>query len=75
MANGRLRDVILQRKAELRTCTAYSKVYITPDRSPAEREERRCLVVELKERRAAEPEKVFVIRSGKVVERVERVKE
>ena len=72
VASGRLRDVILQRKSELRNCDDCNHIYISPDRSPKEREERRRLVAELKERRAADPGKAFVIKSGKVVERVEQ---
>ena len=71
VANGRLRDVILQRKSELKNSCDCNDIYISPDRSPKEREERRRLVAELKERRAADPGKTFVLKDGKVVEKVE----
>ena len=71
VASGRLREVILQRKAELRNRDDCSHIYISPDRSPKEREERRRLVAELKERRAADPGKTFFIKAGKVTEKVD----
>ena len=71
VASGRLREVILQHKAELRNRDDCSHIYISPDRSPKEREERRRLVAELKERRAADPGKTFFIKAGKVTEKVD----
>ena len=63
--------MILQRKAELRNRDDCCHVYISPNRSPKEREERRRLVAELKERRAADPGKTFFIKAGKVAEKVD----
>ena len=61
------RDKVLARKANLmKGCS--SNVYISPDLTPKEREERRILVGKLKETRSANPGKKFSIKGGKVVE-------
>ena len=62
------RDRILACKIRLKDSDKHKTVYISPDRSPEERDERRKLVAELKERKAADPEKTFGIRGGKVME-------
>ena len=62
------RDQVLSSKKGLKNSERHKNVYISPDRSPEEREERRHLVVTLKERKEAEPGKTFGIRGGKVVE-------
>ena len=62
------RDQVLSSKKALKNSDRHKNVYISPDRSPEEREERRKLVVALKERKGAEPEKTFGIRGGKVEE-------
>ena len=62
------RDQILSSKKSLKNSDRHKNVYISPDRSPEEREERRKLVVALKERKEAEPGKAFGIRGGKVEE-------
>eukprot|EP00116_Pleurobrachia_bachei_P008117 sb/3468379/ len=56
------------RPSGLKKYERYKDLYISPDRSPEEREERRKLVAELKERKAAAPGKTFGIREGKVME-------
>ena len=62
------RDQVLSSKKGLKNSDRHKNVYISPDRSPEEREERRKLVEELKERKGAEPGKTFGIRGGKVEE-------
>ena len=62
------RDEVLSKKKALKNSDRHKNVYISPDRSPEEREERRKLVVALKERKVAEPGKTFGIRGGKVEE-------
>eukprot|EP00116_Pleurobrachia_bachei_P005017 sb/3465279/ len=62
------RDQVLSSKKSLKNSDRHKDVYISPDRSPEEREERRKLVVTLKERKVAEPGKAFGIRGGKVEE-------
>ena len=62
------RDQILSRKKSLKDSVSHKDIYISPDRSPEEREERRNLVAQLKERKEAEPGKTFGIRGGKVSE-------
>ena len=51
----------------LRTKDGYSSVYICPDRTLEERRAYKQLVDQLKMKRIAEPDKVFVIKNNKVV--------
>ena len=62
------RDRILSHKSSLRKCEDHKDIYLSPDRSPEEREARRKVVNELKEKKKAEPGRNFVIRGGKVME-------
>eukprot|EP00116_Pleurobrachia_bachei_P016867 sb/3477129/ len=62
------RDQVLSSKKALQNSDRHKHVYISPDRSPEEREERKQLVIAMKERKEAEPGKTFGIRGGKVVE-------
>jgi hypothetical protein len=62
------RDQILARKSALKKSEDHKDVYLSPDRSPEEREERRRVVAELKEKKKAEPGGNFGIRGGKVVD-------
>ena len=62
------RDRILSRKSGLKKSEDHKDIYLSPDRSPEEREERRKLVTELKERKVVEPGRNFAIRGGKVME-------
>ena len=68
LSGREFRDLILSHKSGLKKSERYKDLYISPDRSPEEREERRKLVAELKERKAAAPGKTFGIREGKVME-------
>ena len=68
LSGREFRDQILSRKSTLKDSVSHKDIYISPDRSPEERDERRKLVVQLKERKEAEPGKTFGIRGGKVVE-------
>ena len=68
LSGREFRDLILSCKSGLKKSDRYKDLYISPDRSPEEREERRKLVAELKERKAAARGKTFGIRGGKVME-------
>eukprot|EP00116_Pleurobrachia_bachei_P005284 sb/3465546/ len=59
---------ILGKSAQLRDSETFQSVFISPDRTVEERTERRDLVARLKEKREKEPEKMFRIRRGSVVE-------
>ena len=60
-------DQILSKARQLKQSEKFSKVFISPDRSPAQRIKHRELVGELKKKDAEEPEKKHFIRRGKVV--------
>ena len=68
LSGRHFRDLILSRKSSLMKSEDYKDIYISPDRSQEERDERRKLVTELKERKEAAPGKTFGIRGGRVVE-------
>ena len=59
---------ILGKSARLKDSDQYQTVFISPDRSVEERKERRELVARLKERRKSEPNKVWKVRRGSIVE-------
>ena len=59
---------ILRKKTKLRDSEVFGRVYISPDLTPEEREARGILVKELKERKAQNPGKSYVIRGREVVE-------
>ena len=59
---------ILGKSAQLKDSDSFQSVFISPDRTVEERTERRDLVARLKEKRGQEPEKIFRIRRGSVVE-------
>ena len=59
---------ILGKSARLKDSDDYETVFISPDRSVEERKERRELVARLKERRKSEPNKVWKVRRGSIVE-------
>ena len=63
-------DVVYQilRKAKgLRDIEGYKTVYISPNRTPEERIERRKLVSELKSKRSGDPNSRYFIRKGEIV--------
>ena len=59
---------ILGKSAQLKDSVDFKSVFISPDRTEEERTERRDLVARLREKRKQEPEKVFRIRRGSIVE-------
>eukprot|EP00116_Pleurobrachia_bachei_P007154 sb/3467416/ len=60
--------MILRKKTKLRDSEVFGRVYISPDLTPEEREARGILVKEMKERKAQNPGKSFVIKGREVVE-------
>ena len=56
---------LLQNAKKLKD-TEYKKTFITPDRSPEDREKRRALVKELNEKIAQYPAQRWFIKNGKV---------
>ena len=60
--------LVLRKKIRLRESEIFGRVYISPDLSPEEREARRILVKDMKEKKAQNPGKSFVIREREVVE-------
>eukprot|EP00116_Pleurobrachia_bachei_P015657 sb/3475919/ len=59
---------LLGKAARLKESEIYRAVFIAPDRTLEERVERRSLVAKLRERREVEPEKLWSIRRGSIVE-------
>ena len=59
---------ILGKSVQLKDSETFQSVFISPDRTVEERTERRDLVARLREKREQEPEKIFRIRRGSVVE-------
>ena len=59
---------VLRSSTSLRE-TCYSRVYITPDRTLEERNERRTLVTAMKEKIGSEPQRYHYIRNGTVCSR------
>ena len=57
---------ILRQAKTLKQSSCYSSVFITPDRTRSEREERRGIVEALKKKIRDEPEKRHFIRNGVV---------
>ena len=57
---------ILRKRTALKDSEKHNKVFIAPDRTPKEREERRKLVVELKKRSSDDPQRRHFIRQGEV---------
>ena len=59
---------VLAKSANLRQVEGYSRVYLCPDRTLEQRQERKRLLGVLSEKRETCPEKRFVIRRGAVTE-------
>ena len=59
---------VLGKKARLRACEKFSRVYISPDLTPEERKVRGDLVRKLKEMKEQNPAKIYRIQRGVVVE-------
>eukprot|EP00116_Pleurobrachia_bachei_P012663 sb/3472925/ len=62
--------VILRKACELRKSRSYSRVYIEPDMSFAERAERRKSIKTLNELRHEHPERKYILRKGVITDRV-----
>ena len=56
---------ILAKAKRLGQSTKFSRVFISPDRSPAQRAEHRALVLALKDKRESDPSKRYYVRDGK----------
>ena len=65
---GEMARCVLAKSAMLRNVEGYSRVYLSPDRTVEQRQERKKLLGVLKEKRANCPEKKFGIRRGVVTE-------
>ena len=63
---------ILRKAKQLKETAGYERVFISPDRTVEERISRQKLVIELKEKRTANPNKNYMIRKGEVVFTSER---
>ena len=59
---------VLAKSAKLKEVEGYSRVYLSPDRTVEQRQERKRLLDVLKEKRVSCPEKKFGIRRGAVTE-------
>lgn len=58
---------VLSKARKLREVEGYESVYISPDRSAEQRAAFRKLVLEVKQKRELEPQRVHVIRNNKIV--------
>ena len=67
MSSSDVVQQILRKARLLREKEGYSTVYICPDRTVEERKAYKKLLVELKSKRKAEPDKFFTIRNYEVV--------
>ena len=59
---------VLAKSAKLKEVEGYSRVYLSPDRTVEQRQERKRLLGVLSEKRESYPEKRFAIRRGEVTE-------
>ena len=57
---------ILSKTGKLKNVDKYSRVFICPDRSPEEREARKCLIIDLKRAIKEQPGRYHFISSGKI---------
>ena len=58
---------ILTKARRLRTVESYKSVFLSPDRSPDERNQHRQLVLDLKQKAIQQPGKKHFIRQGQIV--------
>ena len=58
---------ILTKARRLRTVESYKSVFLSPDRSPDERNQHRQLVLDLKQKVIQQPGKKHFIRQGQIV--------
>ena len=58
---------VLNRAKQLKNSNQFARVFISPDRSPTQRAERKKLVLELKRKATDEPDKHHFIRGGVIV--------
>ena len=68
LRNREIARTILGKSATLKDSDQYESVFVAPDRSVEERTERRVLVARLREKREKEPDKVWRIRRGSIVD-------
>ena len=66
LRNNVIARQIIGKAKNLREVEKFRGVFLNPDRTPSQREERRVLVTELKRRRAEEPGKRHFIRGANV---------
>ena len=59
-------DQILVKAKQLRTSEDYRKVYISPDRSPEERDRHRELVAEMRRQAKEDPDRYYFLCSGAI---------
>ena len=57
---------LLAKAKKLKAAAAYRNVYISPDRSPEERDKHRKLVAEMKRKASEDPEKHYFLVSGEI---------
>ena len=58
---------LLAKAKKLKVTAAYQNVYISPDRSPEEREKHRELVAEMKQKASEDPERHYFLVRGEYV--------
>ena len=58
---------ILRKAKKLKDVDGYKAIYLSPDRTPEERNTRRKLVEQLKEKRLSDTEKLYYIRRGEII--------
>ena len=59
-------DQILVKAKQLRTTEDYRKVYISPDKSPEERDRHRELVAEMRRQAKEDPDRYYFLCSGAI---------
>ena len=57
---------LLAKAKKLKITAAYRNVYISPDRSPEEREKHRAIVAEMKQKASDDPEKHYFLVRGEI---------
>ena len=66
LRNSDIAHRLLGKAKQLKTTTAYRKVYIAPDRSPEERIKHRKLVAEMRQKASENPELYYFIYAGSI---------
>ena len=60
-------NLILAQSRRLAQSKKHQKIFVSPDRSPAERAQHRALVMKLKEKRDSDPSKRYFIRDKEII--------